>query len=153
MSNLASDRSEHQTESLDALWRRVRRARAMLRTVMGAIEAIEDGSVNLHSMEVDADSQRWSPITAAAREELAAVRDVAMNSTAFAVDWYTPLAQIEALDAALWYDGGRQSGKRLEREEIFDAAEAIVSSLDALLEQASSPAIPYVSQPAAAGAH
>lgn len=157
MSNLESDRGEFQTESLEKLRQRVRHARAMLRTIMGAIQAIEDGSVNFGSMEVDADAQRWSPITAAAREELIAVCDTCMNSTgdspAAALDWYTPLAQIEALDAALWYDGCRRSGEGLENVEIFDAAEAIVGSLDRLLEQAFSSAIPRVGQVATAVAH
>ncbi len=157
MSNLESDRGEFQTEPLERLRQRMRHARAMLRTIMGAIQAIEDGSVNFGSMEVDADAKRWSPITAAAREELIAVRDTCMNSAgdspALALDWYTPLAQIEALDAALWYDGCRQSGEGLENVEIFDAAEAIVGSLDRLLEQAFSSAIPRVSQVATAVAH
>lgn len=157
MSNLESDRGEFPTESLERLRQRVRHARAMLRTVMVAIQAIEDGSVNFDSMEVDAEAQRWSPIAAAAREELIAVRDTAMNSPvdspAAALDWYTPLAQLEALSAALWYDGCRRSGERLESWEIFDAAEAIVVSLDELLEQARPSAIPRVDQVAAAVAH
>jgi hypothetical protein len=146
MSKLESDRGEFQPESLERLRQRVRHARAMLRTVMGAIEAIEDGSVNFGSMESGADAQRWSPITAAAREELVAVRDTATNSTAYALDWYTPLAQLEALDAALWYDGCRQAGKRLERDDVFDAAEAIVESLDGMLEQSLSAEILPVRQ-------
>ncbi|MBX9960577.1 MAG: hypothetical protein K2Y15_10630 [Burkholderiaceae bacterium] len=155
MSNLESDRGEFPTVSLDGLRQRVRHARAMLRAVMGAIEAVADGSVNVGSMsmDVDADAQRWSLITAAAREELIAVRDTAMNSTvdtiAGTLDWYTPLAQIEALNAALWYDGCRRTGERLESWEIFDAAEAIVGSLDVLLEQSLPPVTPRVNHVAA----
>lgn len=139
MRNLESERGEFQAESLERLRQRLRHARAMLRTIMVAIRAMEDGSVNFGSMEVDADAQRWSPLTAAARDELIAVRDTCINSTcdspASAWDWMKPLAQIEALDAALWYGGCARSGDGLENPEIFDAAEAIVGSLDELLER------------------
>lgn len=153
MSNLESNGGEFQTESLERLRQRVRHARAMLRTVMIAIKAMEDGSVSFANTNYDARAQRWSPVTAAAQEELIAVRDTCINSTldtpAGNLDWVTPLTQIEALDAALWHSACMQSSDRLENFEVFDAAEVIVGSLDELLKQAWPSAIPQVGQAAA----
>lgn len=150
MSNHESDRVDFQTESLEQLRQRLRHARAMLRSVMVAIRALEDGSVNFGSMEVDADAQRWSPLTAVVRNELIAVRDTCINSAcdspAATWDWMTPLAQIEALDAALWYGGFARSGDCLDNLEVFDAAEAIVCTLDELLERSFSSTVSPVRQ-------
>lgn len=144
MSNLNSDGGKFPTEALPLLRRRLHHTRAMLRSVMIGIKAIEDGSVNFGNGGYSSDAQRWGPVTAAARSEMIAVRDTSINSPVDSptggLDWVTPLAQIEALDAALWHSASTQSGDRLENFEVFDAAEAIVSSLDELLEQAYSSA-------------
>lgn len=153
MGNLESERVEFKTESLEKLRQRLRHARAMLRSVMVAIRAIEDGCVNFGSMEVDADAQRWSPLTAVVRNELIAVRDTCVNSVCDSPvaewDWLTPLAQIEALDAALWYGVCMPSGDGLDNLDVFDAAEAIVGTLDALLDRSLSSTVLPVRQASA----
>lgn len=157
MSNLKSDGENFPTESLQQFRRRLHHTRAMLRSVMMAIKASEDGSVNFSNGGYGADVQRWGPVTAAARSEMIAVRDTSINSPidspAGGLDWVTPLAQIEALDAALWHSASTQSSDRLESFEVFDAAEAIVNSLDGLLEQAYSSAGSRAGQVATAVAH
>lgn len=113
--------------------RNVQAARAILRTVVLAIGAQEDGSV---SFDDDSGSSRWNPITGDACSRLRAVRAELMETAcAPDLDWVTPLALAEALDVALWFGYSCKDENRLSNLEAISAAKVVIDSLDVLLQE------------------
>ena len=107
-------------------------ARALLRTLILALEAVEDGAI---LFKEDPGPARWSNVLSQVCKRLVTVRTALTESvSAPSVDWWTPLNLADALDAALW---GAATGKRvwgLEGPEVISAAQAVIDSLDALME-------------------
>ena len=107
-------------------------ARALLRTLIFALEAIEDGCI---SFDDDPGTGRWHNVLGAVCERLIVVRSaLAEGISAPSVDWFTPLALAEALDAALWGVGSARHKQGLEGSEVSSAAQAVIDALDALME-------------------
>jgi len=105
-------------------------ARAVLRTVALAVNAQIDGSVEYDNNK----TERWQPAIDAACTKLEAVRDVLIKTrSAPGVDWWTPLALMEAIGAALWHGNGLSQGERLEDVELATVAQVAIDSLDALM--------------------
>lgn len=111
-------------------------ARAIVRTVALAADALKDGSVQY---EDQAGPQRWSAAVAKALEHMSLASDALLNAPiALGVDWPTPYALVDALDAALWQSGQSAFNEKMQRltaDELVSAAVAAVESLDTLLRQ------------------
>lgn len=106
-------------------------ARAVLRTVALAVNAQIDGSVEYDNNK----TERWQPAIDAACAKLETVRDVLIKTgRAPVVDWWTPLALMEAIGAALWHGNDLSQGERLEDVELATVAQVAIDSLDALME-------------------
>lgn len=104
-------------------------ARAILRTVALAAAAQEDGSM---SYEND-NPCRWGPAVGRVCSKVQGVRDVLMERVSVTGDWFTPLAMVEALDAALWHSNMPHTpGKCLNFLEVRAAAEAAIECLSEL---------------------
>jgi hypothetical protein len=111
--------------------RNVTAARAILRAVALAARAQFEGSIEYANNKPD----RWQPAVDAACVRLQAVRDVLMETrSAPNVDWFTSLALVEALGAALWYGNSCSQGKQLEEVELESVAEAAIETIDSLME-------------------
>lgn len=118
----------------------VRAARSVLRTVILALEAIDDGSI---SFDDNAGTERWNPALGEVCVRLRTVRHVFGESvSAPAVDWFTPLTLAEALDAALWRGAGGRQVDGLQSAEVMSAAQVVIDSLDALMEQLEAASVP-----------
>ena len=118
-------------------------ARALLRTLIFAVQAVEDGSI---LFEDEPGVGRWSILLAQVRKRLVAVRSVLTESiSAPTVDWYTPLNLAEALDAALWHLCARHDHLTLESADVISAAQAVIDSLDELLADIQSASLPEAS--------
>lgn len=106
-------------------------ARAIVRAVALAVCAQEDGAI----LYDDGNRiERWGPALSEACIRLREVREALISkASAPAVDWFTPLALGEALDAALWHGySSRTEVERLDAPEFVSAAQAFIDSLDAL---------------------
>lgn len=111
----------------------VNTARAIVRTVALAADALDDRSV---SYEDQAGPERWGAAVGKACEHMSLARDVLLNAPfAPGVDWVTPHALLEALDAALWRCASIDKAQRLTGRELIGVAVTTVESLDALLLQ------------------
>lgn len=111
----------------------VNAARAIMRTVALAADALEDGSV---SYDDKAGPERWNAAVGKALERMGLARDILTNkSFGMGLDWFTPHALIEALDAALWHGFSCDKPARLNERELVSAAQVAVESLDALLRE------------------
>jgi hypothetical protein len=120
--------------------RNTQAARVILRTVVLALEAVEDGSIQIKDGN---NSSRWSAAISEASSRLEMVRDELMETrNPPPLDWVTPLTLVEALDAALWH-GYAVDDERLTNHEVVYAAKVVIESLDALLQECE------VSKPAA----
>ena len=105
-------------------------ARAILRVVALAARAQIDGSVQYE----DNKPERWQPAVDAACDRLQAVRDVLIDSrSAPGLDWFTSLALVEALGAALWCHHTASSVDSLDELEFETAAQVAIDTLDSLL--------------------
>jgi hypothetical protein len=109
----------------------VKAARSILRTVILALEAIDDGSASF-----DGGTERWEPAVSEACTRLCAVRSVLIESASPPnLDWFTPLNLVEALDAALWHGHSCSRGEQLSSEEVIFAAQVVIDSLDTLTQE------------------
>lgn len=115
--------------------RNVNAARAVLRVVALAAGAQDDGSI---SYEYN-NTERWQPAVDAACGRLQAVRDV-LNETRSSpnLDWFTSLALVEAIAAALWHGNACSQGEKLEASELEIVAQAAIELLDSLMEDCES---------------
>ncbi len=115
--------------------RNVKAARAILRVVALAAGAQLDGSVEYK----DNNPERWQPAVGAACARLQAVRDVLMEtSNTLCLDWFTSLALLEAIDAALWYGHSCSQGEKLEEMELGSVAQVAIDLLDSLMDDCES---------------
>lgn len=126
-----SEPTKLNSSEVEKLLRNAWAAKAILRTVILAVKAQEDGSI---SYDDKAGTERWSPALGEVCCRLGLVRDVLMNNgDHLAIDWYTPLILAEALDAALWHGYTCAQQVRLDCEEFTCAAQVVVDSIDELL--------------------
>lgn len=115
-----------------SIQKNIHQARTILRTVALAAEAQDDGAV----LYGDNGAGRWGPAIDQAIHKVTEVRDVLINQAGgLAADWYTPLAMLEALGAALWHSNVlRRRGTALDCDELETAAGAVIECLDELSE-------------------
>ena len=107
-------------------------ARALLRTLIFALMAVEDGAINFRD---GSGSCRWNSLLRQVCNRLANVRDLLGDTLATpSVDWYTPLHLAEALDAALWGISTNKQSLGLDDGEVIIATEAVIEALDRLME-------------------
>lgn len=107
-------------------------SRAILRAVALAARAQFDGSVSYENNN----TERWQPAVDAACVRLQAVRDVLMQTgTAPSVDWYTSLALLEAMGAALWHGNACLQSDKLEEVELERLAQVAIESLDSMMDE------------------
>lgn len=107
-------------------------ARSILRTVIFAVTALEAGNVSFGAEG----GERWHLAVREAHEQLCAVRDVVTSSSREPqIDWFTPLALTEALDAALWGAVAERLGDKLDNDEIIAMTKVVIESLDAITVQ------------------
>lgn len=125
------------SEALNSVLRSIHQARAVMRSVELAAAAQEHGDVNYSG---DNGARRWWPAIGFAVQRIECVRDIAINSVTVdgvglcSVAWYTPLALLEALDAALWR-GCSDSEKSMNAVELQAAAQAVIEALETLAEE------------------
>lgn len=113
--------------------RNVQAARAVLRTVVLAIESQEDRST---CFDDKLGTSRWHSTIELVCSRLEVVRDEFIETaTAPFLDWFTPLTLAEALAAALWYGHSCKDDERLSNLEAVGAANAVIDSLDGLLQE------------------
>lgn len=106
-------------------------ARAILRAVLLATQAQEDGSIEFEDNRV----RRWQPAIDVAATKLCVVRSALMETSgAPALDWVAPLALVEALGAALWHGWSAKQGDFLDADEAQAVIQATIDALDALLK-------------------
>ena len=105
-------------------------ARAVLRTVVLAVSAQNDGSIQFEHNTTD----RWQPALAVACVKLVAVREVLTETrNAPPIDCFTSLTLVEAVDAALWHGSAGVHGDPLDDVELEIVARVAIESLDALM--------------------
>lgn len=108
----------------------IKASRAILRAVALAASAQSDGSVDYE----DNNAERWQPAVDAACIRLQAVRDVLMQSAeTHGVDWYTSLALLEAIGAALWHGNSCSQADKLDEAELESLAQVVIESLDLMM--------------------
>jgi hypothetical protein len=131
--------------------RNVTAARAILRAMSLAARAQFDGSIQYENNK----PERWQPAIDAACVRLQAVRDVLMQTRSSpTVDWFTSLALVEVLGAALWYGNSCSQGKQLEEVELESVAEAAIETLDSMMEDCGASGVFEIARAAkAAGLH
>lgn len=113
--------------------RNAQAARAVLRTVVLAIESQEDGSI---SFDDTSGASRWGSAIGSVCSRLQVVRDELVGTSgAPYLDWFTPLTLVEALDAALWHGYLCKDDERLSNLETISAAKVVIDSLDELLQE------------------
>ncbi|WP_374410656.1 hypothetical protein [Hydrogenophaga sp.] len=102
---------------------RTAQATGLLRVVSIAMEAQEDGSVAFD----DNKFSRWGPAIRVACSHVSEVRDglIHKDFAPSGVDWWTPLATLEAIDAAMWFTGAGGSGVE---ELTFDEVKAVMDA-------------------------
>lgn len=112
------------------LLRNLTAARSILRVVALAARTQADGSVQYENNSV----MRWHPALDEACIRLQAVRDVLIQTgSAPCLDWFTPLALVEAMGAALWHGNTCSHGELLEDVELDIVAQVAIESLDSLM--------------------
>ena len=112
--------------------REVGTARAILRAIILAVAAQDADAI---AFDGNPGPERWSPAVGDVASRLRCVRDAVIEvADPPALDWYTPLTLVEALDAALWQGSGGPAGG-LEGDDLSKVAQAAVEALDRLLEQ------------------
>lgn len=115
---------------LSAIVRDLESARVILRMVLLALYAEDNGSIS-HGDGIGV--FRWSAAIGAVLSRLCSVRDSLMEtSDAPPIDWPTPFALASALDSALW-DGSCTTASTLTPIETQTALHVIIDSLDELL--------------------
>ena len=123
--------TEISCETAASLLRNACAARAILRTVILASDAQEDGSILYAD---NAGTERWCPALGVVRGKLEAVREILMNTSGrMEIDFFSPLVLVEALDAALWHGNSPGPVERLDNIELVTAAQAAVDSIDDML--------------------
>jgi hypothetical protein len=123
--------------SVDAvlLLRNFKDARAIIRAVLLAACAQDDGSVNYEYNE----PERWFPVLDEAVSRLLAVRDLLMETaSAPNLDWPTPLALVEAIAAALWHGRPCSKGEKLGLGELQTLAQVAIDAIDSLIDECTS---------------
>jgi hypothetical protein len=111
--------------------RNVHAARVILRTVLLALGAVEDGAA---SFDDKSGASRWFAAIGVACSRMAMVRDELMEtSNAPPLDWIAPMAMLEALDAALWFGYSCPDETRLTNVEAMSSAQVVIDSLDEFL--------------------
>lgn len=127
--------TQAKSEAHKAMIRAIYQARAVMRSVELAAAAQEDGSVDYDD---DNGAKRWGPAIDFASKRIATVRDIATGSTSHSaptgVAWYTSLAMLQALGAALWR-GHSDSDTEMDYSELQTAAQAVIEALDELAEE------------------
>lgn len=108
----------------------VRSARAVLRTVLLAVKAQHDRSVEYDHNETD----RWNAAIGVAADKLRQVRDALIGTAgAPCLNWVTPLVLVEALEAALWYSAGFARDDSLDVNEHMSVLDVAIEAVDGLL--------------------
>jgi hypothetical protein len=105
----------------------VAQAVAILQAVKIAADAVEDGSAQYENPHV----ARWSPAIGVATRKVGLVRDTMIDTAgAPSVDWFTSLALLEALDAALWHTSSRyDTSQRMDVDSVKDLCDVIIIEL------------------------
>ena len=109
---------------------RTAQATGLLRVVSIAMEAQEDGSVAF----ADNKFSRWGPAIGAACSHVRDVRDGLINNVSVpsGVNWWTPLAILEAIDAAMWHTDSLSGVEGLTFDEVKAVSDAAIHSLTEL---------------------
>ena len=112
--------------------RNVQDARSILRAVALAARAQSDGSIVFENNNTG----RWHPAVDVACVRLQAVRNVLLETGhTLNLDWFTSLALVEALAAALWRGSAGFQGDKLEEVELESVALVAIESLDSLMQE------------------
>ena len=112
--------------------RNVQDARVILRAVALASRAQFDGSIVYENNN----TERWHPAVDVACVRLQAVRNVLLETShTLNLDWFTSLALVEAIAAALWHGSAGLQGDKLEEVELQSIAQVAIASLDFLMQE------------------
>lgn len=112
-----------------SLLRNLRGARSLLRAVVLAEAAHEDGSVGWPPG--NSSPARWFPVMGQVRDLLDDVRSIVIGTTGnVPVDWPVILNLAEALDAALWHTVSAHENECLESAELVSAMEVLIALID-----------------------
>lgn len=115
------------SEHLGAIERDLESARVILRTVLLALRAEDNGSIS-HPDNLGA--SRWSPAIGSVLRRLTSVRRALMDTAdAPPIDWPTPFTLVSALDSALW-DGSCTTAPVLASDEAQLAIQVAIDSID-----------------------
>lgn len=120
-----------------AVWARyTSQAIAIMRAVQVAVDAVDDGAIAYEFAHVS----RWGPAVGAATRRVRQVRDgILEEACTLPVDWWTPLALLEALDAALWHGSNAQGeGLQMDSSQVMSLAQAIIDELEKLAQELAS---------------
>lgn len=130
---------------LATVQRNVSHARAIMRTVMFAADAIDDGSMRI---VIGGAPEGWCNAVGLAADRLREVRGTLIETVGSPhIDWVTPLSMVEAIEAALWHSDQRLvDEKSIECGELRDVAGVAVECLDKFAQQAASVEIRGVQQ-------
>lgn len=138
--NDGSRATDFSSINMASVIRNVNAARVILRTVLLALGAVEDGSA---SFDGKSGASRWSAAIGAACSRMAMVRDELIEtSNAPNLEWTAPMAMLEALDAALWFGYSCEDETRLTNVETMSSAQVVIDSLDELLLECAEFGIP-----------
>jgi len=125
--------------NLASVVRNIQSARAVLRAVILALGAQDDGSM---IFDGDSGTSRWNAAVEPVCKRLERVRDELIGTAgAPYLDWVTSLTLAEALDAALWFGFSCEKNERLSNIEAVRAANVVIDSLDELLNECESIAL------------
>ena len=132
---LTTRNSRYTASHAAALRRNINEARALVRVMNLAADAIVDGGFAGEDPRTAGQfSGAWVPIST----RMHAVRDVLMETIdAPGLDWVPPVQLSDALDAALWGTSQAQIGADgLTYGELVTATDVLLGQLDALHEAA-----------------
>ncbi|MBL8388083.1 MAG: hypothetical protein JNK17_07710 [Hydrogenophaga sp.] len=129
-SNVAERASVYEYSDVRTALQRTAQAAGILRVVSIAMEAQEEGSVRFSDNKLT----RWGPAIGAACSHVRDVRDGLVNkvSAPTGVDWWTPLAILEAIDSAMWHANDLPGAEGLTLDEFKAVADAAGHSLAAM---------------------
>ncbi len=112
----------------------VTQAIAILQAVRVAVDAVEDGSMAFECKHVS----RWGPAVGAATRRIDRVRALLGSKVNEpALDWFTSLAMLEALDSALWHGTplpGESDPMEMTPAQVMTMAAAIIEELETLAQ-------------------
>jgi hypothetical protein len=109
---------------------------AIMRAVQVAVNAVDDGCISYEFAHVS----RWSPAVSAATIRVSRVRDAILEKADTPpVDFWTPLALLEALDAALWHGSSlEREALQMDSSQVISMAQAVIDELEALAQELAS---------------